>query len=76
MSKKAQNIFLIFGLTVLAVMVSQLDFVEVWQGMRNAGYWFIAVVVLWAFLYIFNAAGISLSIPTATRASVLRISIN
>ena len=56
MSKKAQNIFLIFGLTVLAVMVSQLDFVEVWQGMRNAGYWFIAVVVLWAFLYIFNAA--------------------
>ena len=56
MSKKAQNIFLIFGLTVLAIMVAQLDFVEVWQGIRNAGYWFIAVIALWAFLYIFNAA--------------------
>lgn len=56
MSKKAQNIFLIFGLTVLAIMVAQLDFAEVWQGIRNAGYWFIAVIALWAFLYIFNAA--------------------
>ena len=56
MSKKAQNIFLFFGLAVLAVMVSQLDFVEVWQGIRNAGYWFLAVIALWAFLYVFNAA--------------------
>lgn len=56
MSKKAQNIFLAFGLTVLIIMVSQLDFKEVWQGISHAGYWFGAVVVLWAFLYIFNAA--------------------
>ena len=32
MKKKYQNIFFIFGLVVLAVMVSQLHFVEVWQG--------------------------------------------
>lgn len=56
MSKKAQNIFLIFGLTVLAIMVSQLNFKEVWEGISHAGYWFGAVVVLWAFLYIFNAS--------------------
>ena len=56
MSKKAQNFFLLFGLAVLAVMVSQLDFQEAWRGMCHAGYWFVAVVVLWAFLYIFNAA--------------------
>lgn len=55
MSKKAQNIFLAFGLTVLCVMVSQLDFAEVWRGISHAGYWFGAVVVLWAFLYVFNA---------------------
>lgn len=55
MSKKAQNIFLAFGLTVLCIMVSQLDFAEVWRGISHAGYWFGAVVVLWAFLYIFNA---------------------
>lgn len=56
MSKKAQNIFLIFGLCVLAVMVSQLDFKQAWSGICHAGYWFAAVVALWAFLYIFNTA--------------------
>lgn len=52
MKKKYQNIFFIFGLVVLAVMVSQLHFAEVWQGLQRAGYWFFAVVVLWAFLYL------------------------
>ncbi|MBQ7423988.1 MAG: flippase-like domain-containing protein [Prevotella sp.] len=56
MKKKYQNAFFLFGLTVLAVMVSQMDFEEVWQGLQRAGYWFFAVVVLWAFLYIFNTA--------------------
>ena len=46
MKKKYQNIFFIFGLVVLAVMVSQLHFAEVWQGLQRAGYWFFAVVVL------------------------------
>lgn len=56
MKKKYQNAFFIFGLAVLAVMVSQLDFAEVWQGLQRAGYWFFAVVLLWAFLYVFNTA--------------------
>ncbi|MBR5928901.1 MAG: flippase-like domain-containing protein [Prevotella sp.] len=37
-------------------MVTQLDFAEVWKGLRHAGYWFFAVVTLWAVLYIFNTA--------------------
>ena len=37
MKKKYQNIFFIFGLVVLAVMVSQLHFAEVWQGLQRAG---------------------------------------
>ncbi|MCR5680711.1 MAG: flippase-like domain-containing protein [Prevotella sp.] len=54
MKKKYQNGFLIFGLVVLALMVSQLDFKEVWDGINRAGYWFLAVVLLWAVLYVFN----------------------
>ena len=49
-----QNGFFLFGVTVLGIMVSQLDFAEVWSGLRHAGYWFFAIVGLWGFLYLFN----------------------
>lgn len=54
MSKKYQNGFFIFGIVVLIIMITQLDFAEVWNGLRHAGYWFVAVVLLWAALYVFN----------------------
>ncbi len=44
------------GVAVLAIMVTQLDFNEVVDGVSRAGYWFVAVILLWAFLYLFNAA--------------------
>lgn len=56
MSKKYQNGFFVFGLTVLIVMITQLNFDEVWQGLKHAGYWFFAVVALWTVLYIFNTS--------------------
>ena len=56
MKKKYQNGFFIFGLVVLIIMVTQLDFALVWDGLQRAGYWFLAVVVLWLFLYMFNTA--------------------
>ena len=56
MKKRYQNGFVLFGIVVLAVMVTQLDFKEVWSGLCRAGYWFFAVIVLWAFLYVFNTA--------------------
>ena len=56
MKKKHQNIFFLFGIAVLILMVSQLDFNEVIDGLTRAGYWFVAVIALWMFLYIFNTA--------------------
>lgn len=56
MNRKYQNGFFIFGIVLLLVMVTQLDFAEVWQGLRHAGYWFFAVVALWAILYLFNTS--------------------
>lgn len=56
MKGKYQNGFLLFGTIVLILMVAQLDFNEVWNGLCHAGYWSAAVVALWAFLYIFNTA--------------------
>ena len=54
MKKKYQNAFFIFGLCVLLFMITQLNFGEVWEGVRHAGYWFFAILVLWLFLYLFN----------------------
>ena len=45
-----------FGLAVLELMVTQLDFAQVWSGLSRAGYWFVAVIALWFFLYMFNTA--------------------
>ncbi len=67
MKKKYQNGFLIFGLAVLAIMVSQLNFKEVWDGVQRAGYWFLAVVMLWAVLYIFNTAAWWIIIKSGSR---------
>lgn len=56
MKKKYQNLFFLFGIVMLAVMLTQLDYRQVWDGLKSAGYCFFAVVALWAFLYIFNTA--------------------
>ncbi len=54
MKSKYQNLFFAFGLLLLLVMAMQLDLKEVWKGLQHAGYWFFAVIALWAFLYVFN----------------------
>ena len=64
MNKKYQNGFFLFGLLVLIIMASQLDFGQAWQGIQHAGYWFVLVLVLWAFLYMMNTASWYLIINT------------
>ncbi len=56
MKKKYQNAFFVFGIIILVFMTSQLNFSEVAKGLRHAGIWFVAVVILWAFLYLFNTS--------------------
>lgn len=56
MKNKYQNGFFCFGIIVLVVMLTQLDYAEVWRGLTHAGYWFFAVLLLWAALYILNTA--------------------
>lgn len=63
-----QNVFLAVGAIVLIVMITQLDFAQVWSGLRHAGYWFFAVVALWAFLYLFNTAAWYIIIKNNTQA--------
>ena len=56
MKRKYQNLFFAFGIAMFAVMLSQLDYREVFAGLRSTGYWFFAVLGLWALLYALNTA--------------------
>ncbi|MBP7984845.1 MAG: flippase-like domain-containing protein, partial [Bacteroidaceae bacterium] len=54
MKKKYQNGFFIFGIVVLIVMLTQLNYAEVWTNLQRAGYWFFAIIGIWIFLYMIN----------------------
>lgn len=69
MKKKYQNGFFIFGIVALGIMLTQLDYKEVWSGIQRAGYWFLAVVVLWAALYVLNTAAWYIIIRQGRRSS-------
>lgn len=56
MKRKYQNLFFAFGIAMFAVMLSQLDYREVWDRLKSAGYWFFAVLALWGVLYVLNTA--------------------
>lgn len=66
MKKKYQNIFFTAGVAFFVLMVTQLDFEEVAAGVNRAGYWFIAVVALWAVLYVFNTTAWWMVINSST----------
>ena len=57
-------------MAVLILMLTQLDYTQVWLGLCHAGYWSVAVVVLWAFLYIFNTASWSIIINSGGKTPV------
>ena len=69
MSKKHQNIFFGFGLVVLVIMITQLDFADVWRNLQHAGYWFFAVIALWAVLYLFNTSAWYVIIKSQTKGN-------
>lgn len=56
MKKKYQNGFFIFGLVLLGIMLTQIDYAEVWRGLQHTGYWFFAVLALWMALYVLNTS--------------------
>ena len=56
MKKKYQNGFFIFGLVLLGIMLTQLDYAEGWRGLQHTGYWFFAVLALWMALYVLNTS--------------------
>lgn len=57
MSSKVRNIFLLIGLVAIVIMLLTFDmsYVELWEKVKSAGYWFWAVILLWIPIYMLNA---------------------
>lgn len=70
MRNKWRNIFFAFGVVAFGIMLTQVDFETTRRGLLAAGYRFPAVVVLWAFLYLFNTAAWYLIIKAGGCAGV------
>lgn len=57
MNAKFRNIFLIIGVLAIIVMLFTFDmsYTELWNNLRHAGWWFIAVILIWIPIYLLNA---------------------
>jgi len=57
LNNKARNIFFLFGLIAVVVMLLTFDvsFTQLWKDILHAGYWLVAILSLWVVLYIMNA---------------------
>ena len=57
MKSKARNIFFLFGVVAIVVMILtfKVSFVEMWHHIQRAGYWLVAILGMWIVLYCLNA---------------------
>ena len=57
MSNRLRNIFFIIGLIAIVVMcfTFEVSFIDLWKYITTAGYWLVAILLLWLGLYMMNA---------------------
>lgn len=58
MRKKLLNVFLLIGIVAIVVMLCTFDvsYAEIYSNLKKAGWWFIAVLLVWVPIYVINAA--------------------
>ncbi len=56
MKSRTRNIFFLFGIGAIVVMILtfKVSFVEMWNNLSRAGYWLVAILLLWMVLYLMN----------------------
>mgnify|MGYP002620020567 FL=1 len=72
------NIFLVVGIAAIVIMLLTFDvsYADIWSNLKRAGWWFIAVVLIWLPVYMLNACSWNVIIhngDTQKRLSFLRI---
>lgn len=52
--KMIRDLLFVVGILVLIWMVYSVGFDTIWDNIKNTGWWFFAIVGIWAFVYFFN----------------------
>lgn len=53
-SKIITNLFYLLGFIILAYMVSKIGIDVIWSNIRRTGWWFFAIIGIWAVVYLVN----------------------
>lgn len=56
MKNKLRNLFLLFGILAIAVMLCtmDMDYSDIWENLKRVGFWFPVIMLLWFFVYMIN----------------------
>jgi len=56
MSSKYRNLFFFFGVLAIVIMLFtfKMDYAELWDNVRKAGWWFFGVMGIWIIVYFFS----------------------
>ena len=56
MKNKYRNLFLLFGILAIAIMLCTLDmdYSDIWKNLKRVGFWFPVIMLLWFFVYLIN----------------------
>lgn len=68
-SKTTTNIFFTFGVIILAFMIYKIGVGVIWQNILSTRWWFLAIIALWAFVYLINAVSFRLIIRDGSAES-------
>lgn len=52
--KRVRDLFFVIGILVLIWMVYRVGIGTIWDNIKDTGWWFFAIVGVWAFVYTFN----------------------
>ena len=56
MKNKYRNLFLLFGVLAIVVMLCtmDMDYSDIWENLKRVGFWFPVIMLLWFFVYLIN----------------------
>lgn len=54
-SNLVKNIFFVIGIGVILIMIHSIGVDAIYQNLRETGWWFVAIIGVWIFVYLINA---------------------